>query len=383
MKKIITLTILLFTIVQSYGQIKNDSIYVGISGRVDTTDLEVKKVYHLFKNYIESRPDSIYDNPYWNKKEKVLDTLGNPAIFYKPFYNLQMSPNDIFTYWKPFIMTIIKNNETKYLLRIALINDSNDPSKVITILNLNAIKENEKWVLQNVIQDVENFWNSARYKYIKYIYPKNHIFSDSLARKSVDFCDSIAYLMNISNFDTINFFICDNPDEMGLLFGYEFYYLNYTTGLTNKWLNQIFSSKGNEYYPHEFVHMLLGKKNENRNYIIEEGLACFLGERNTIKYKKQISCLSNDYLQNKATYTLTSLLSNKAINNGYQTAYPVGSIIAEIVFIKKGYTGLKKLSDADTKTPEDIYNVIKTITGLNKIKFENEFRKMLLLQKEN
>lgn len=383
MKNILIVTLLLFTFLQSYSQIKKDTINISISGRVDTTDLEVKQVYYLFKNYIESRPDSVYDNPYWNEQEKILDTLGNPAIFYKPFYNLQMSPNDIFSYWKPFILSIVKKNETKYFLRIALIKDDNDPSKIITILNLNAIKENGNWVLQNVLKDIENSWNKAQFKYIKYVYPKTHKFNDSLAKKAVDFCDSIASILNISKFDSINFYVCDNPDEMGLLLGYEFYYLNYTTGLTNKWLNQIFSSRGNEYYPHEFVHIILGKKNVNRCYLIEEGLACFLGERNTIKYKNQILPLCNDYLQNKPSYTLDSLLSNTAIYNGYQTEYPTGSIIAEIVFKKNGYEGLKALSDANTKTPKDIYNTIKEITGLNKNKFESEFRKMLAIQKEN
>lgn len=383
MKKVIAITILLLTVFQSYSQIKRDSIYIGISGRVDTTDLEVKQVYYLFKNYLESRPDSVYDNPYWNEEEKLVNPLRLPATFYTGFYNLQASPKVIFSYWKPFILSIVKKNETKYFLRIALIKDDNDPSKIITILNVNAIFENEKWVLQNVLKDIENSWNTTQFKYIKYVYPKSHKFNDSLAKKAVDFCDSIARRMNISKFDSINFYVCDNPDEMGLLLGYEFYYINYTTGMTLKWLNQILSSKGNEYYPHEFVHMILDKKNINRCYLIEEGLCCFLGERNTLKYKKPILQLGNDYLQNKPSYTLDSLLSNTTINNGYQTEYPTGSIIAEIVFNKKGYEGLKALSDANTKTPEDIYKTIKNITGLNKIKFEIEFRKMLSKLKEN
>ena len=42
-----------------------------ISSRVDTTNIEVKEVLELYENYINSQPDSIYDNPYWNSEEKA------------------------------------------------------------------------------------------------------------------------------------------------------------------------------------------------------------------------------------------------------------------------------------------------------------------------
>jgi hypothetical protein len=379
MKTLTTICILFHLFFNGYSQIKKDTISINISGRVDTTyNADVKEIYHLFKNYLESKPDSIYNNPYWNIREKTLDTLGNPAIFYKSIYNLQMSPKELFKYWKPFVLSIEKKKDLKYLLRIALIKDSNEPDKILTILNLNAIKENNNWVLENTLIDIENSWNTKRYNFIKYVFPNTHTFNDSLAKKAVRFCDSIASLLHITYFDTINFYICNSPDEMGLLFGYEFYYLNYRTGMTNKWLNQIFSAKADEYYPHEFIHLILGSKNEYRNYIIEEGLACFLGELNSIKYKKQIINLAKDYLSNKPSYTLNNLLSNSVGNNGYETAYPTGSIIAEIVYEKKGYAGLRELSDANTNKAEDIYKTIFNIVQLNKVELEKVFRKKLI-----
>ncbi|OBQ32515.1 MAG: hypothetical protein AN485_21290, partial [Anabaena sp. MDT14b] len=37
---------------------------------IDTANIEVKQVQRLFENYIHSRPDSIYNNPYWSDTDK-------------------------------------------------------------------------------------------------------------------------------------------------------------------------------------------------------------------------------------------------------------------------------------------------------------------------
>ena len=221
--------------------------------------------------------------------------------------------------------------------------------------------------------------NTKWYKNIKYVYPKTHIFNDTLAQKSVRFCDSVTALLQIKNVDTLNFYICDNPDELGLLHGFEYYYLNYATGMTNMNLHQIYSSKGNEFYPHEFVHMILnGITDDSMCYIIAEGFACFFGELNTPKYDWQIASLAKDYIANKTTYALDNLLNLSTENNSYPTAYPTGSIILEIVYEKKGYAGLRALANSNTLKPENIYKAIYTIIKLDKIQFEKEFRKKLV-----
>ena len=381
MKTLTTICILLFSFLNGYSQIKKDTIPVNISGRVDTTyNSDVKEIYHLFKNYLESRPDSNYNNPYWNEREKVERKGTNASIFYKAFNSLQTTPKILFKdNWKPFILTIEKKNENKYILRIAFIRDTITSDKILTIVNVNAIKENNHWVLENTLNDIVNSWNTKWYKNIKYVYPKTHVFNDTLAQKSVRFCDSVVTLLQIKKVDTLNFYICDNPDELGLLHGFEYYYLNYTTGITDMYLHQIFSSKSNEYYPHEFVHGLLnGTTNDSSCYIIDEGFACFFGELNTTKYKNAILNLAKDYVANKPTYTLDNLLNRTAQFNGYQIAYPTGSIILEIVYEKKSYAGLRALLESNTFKPENIYKAIYTITKLDKVQFEKEFRKKLI-----
>lgn len=377
MKNIILFLIFSFSL-HAQGQIKSDSIAISLSGRIDTSDANINQIYHLFKTYLETRPDSIRFNSNWNKVEQSKGIEGNIALFYTPFYNLGADPQTIFSIWKPFVLSIEAKSSEKYGLRIALIKDTDEPDKILTILNLNAIKEDGRWVLQNTINDYLQSWNRKQYKYINYYYPSTYKFKEALAEKSIRYCDSVAKILDVNVVDSFTYFICDNTDEMGQLFGYDFYYLNYTTGLTIKWRKEIYSSKNSEFYPHEFMHMVFCSiNNDSINYVIEEGLACFFGEYNTEKYTSQIYKLAQDYLSNKPTYTLDNLLNNSASWNGYQTAYPTGSILAEIVFDKRGYEGLKELILSNTKSQDDIYKSLISITKLSKTQLEKEFRKKL------
>src|SRR3990172_4377767 len=38
--------------------------------RVDTIQSEVREVLRLFEMYLNSRPDSLYDNPFWSDRDK-------------------------------------------------------------------------------------------------------------------------------------------------------------------------------------------------------------------------------------------------------------------------------------------------------------------------
>lgn len=379
MKQIFFLSVLIVCVFAVNGQTSKYSVEVNISSRVDTTyNIDKKEIYHLFKNYLEARPDSFYNNPYWTQKEKDPKDSSVISEFYVGFYSLHLKPAILFANWKPFILTIEQVSINKYLLRVALISDTLSADKVLTILNINAVLENNKWLLENNFNDIVSSWKTQQFKHIKYVYPPTYNFNESLAEKSVTFCDSVARLLNISKLDTFNYYICDNPDKMGILFGYEFYNQNYTTGLTRLFKKQIFSAKGNEYYPHEFMHMLLiNSFKDTLDYMLQEGLCCFLGENNTQKYEYAFIYLANDYLNDMPSFTFSNLLTNSANSNGYNTAYPTGSLIVEIIFKRRGFNGIKQLLNSKANSEETICKTIQKITGLNKKQFELEFRQLL------
>src|SRR6476661_11140960 len=106
-KTIISIWIILFllTVNRTFGQ--KTKINVVIHARVDTTQREKKEVAVLWINYLNSNPDSLYDNPYWNKTEK---TKFKNFDHYVP-YMYQIPSKQLLSYYKPTILSIEKEGE--------------------------------------------------------------------------------------------------------------------------------------------------------------------------------------------------------------------------------------------------------------------------------
>jgi hypothetical protein len=181
---------ILFTLVWYSSKAQNDAgrINAMLSSRVDTSSNEVKAIIDLYENYLNSRPDSIYNNPYWNEKEKAL---------YKDFdfsreslFQGGMTPNLLYRVYPPFIMSVELLGE-KYQIRILFSSASTDPiyagSKVWCIQKLNAIKENGSWVLENLIVELTKQWKTSTVGLIEYVYPPGHEFNMKEAKRSASF----------------------------------------------------------------------------------------------------------------------------------------------------------------------------------------------------
>src|ERR1700759_1703466 len=99
--------LLLFLFFANPTRGQQTKIDVIIHWRVDTTKKEIKEVAALWINYLNSKPDSLYDNPYWNNAEKIK---------YKRFdfstpYLYKLPSKQLLNYYKPTILSIEKEGE--------------------------------------------------------------------------------------------------------------------------------------------------------------------------------------------------------------------------------------------------------------------------------
>ena len=159
------------------------------------------------------------------------------------------------------------------------------------------------------------------------------------ANLSKSFCEDLVNRYNPSYNASFKCYVTSSIDDMGLLENFDYYFVGSTTGKARE--GMVLTAKGNEYYPHEFVHKLL-PKNAKRGRVIEEGLATFLGTRQDIgEYENGLSKLAHDLKTNSEKINFESVISQKVPFNGYQTAYPAGAAICELVFNKAVYWPLK------------------------------------------
>ena len=370
--------ILIFSIGNVYSQNQDERIKLDLSSRVDTTNVNVKKIVKLYENYLNSRPDSIYNNPYWNSSEKEQ---------YKDFdfsrlsiFQMGLTSNKLFRYYIPFVMSVEPAGD-KYQIRILFSNCAEEPpyvgSKVWCIQKLSVVWENDKWLLENLIVDLTKKWKSEIYGFIEYVYPPNFNFNPNEAERAIRFCQNIVDRFNPSYSEHFKFYITNSVDDIGLLENFDYYFTGITTGKAVK--GKILSAKWNEFYPHEFIHQLL-PVNKNRGFIIEEGLAVFLGTKENVEeYKKTIEQLAKDIFENNEKINFETVVSGQIKWNGYLTAYPAGAIICEVVYKLKGDAGLKELMNDDTSDYENLLHSLLEISGLNKEKiiesWNNELKK--------
>ncbi len=372
------LSLFLFLICFNYlcAQNTTDRLNLLISSRVDITSNDVKSVIKLYEDYYNSEPSLIYNNPFWNQKEKKQ---------YKDFdfsrssiFQGGMNAKQLFQYYSPFVLSVEPIGE-KYQIRVLFSSSATDPkyagSKVWCIQKLNAVKENGKWVLENLIVELSKKWLSKKKGIIHYIYPPNHLFDDESANRAEKFCNTIIQRFNPSYNDSFKFYVTSAVDDMGLLENFDYYFVGITTGKAREGI--ILTSKGNEYYPHELVHKLL-PKNPNRGYLIEEGLAVFLGTKeDKVEYKNLLNKLATDLKIHPEKINFKSILSQSVRFNGYQTAYPAGAGVCELVYQLNGDEGLKQLMKSNTIDYNSLIKTLCFITKLTETALEVEWNKTI------
>ncbi|MBL7931684.1 MAG: hypothetical protein JNL60_07275 [Bacteroidia bacterium] len=350
---------------------------VTIHFRVDTTKQEIKEIASLWTNYLNSQPDSIYDNPYWNEAEKQ---------HYKDFdfsraYMYQLPSKQLLNYYSPTILSIEKEGDN-YAIRTMFAAEGLEgiyrKSNPWCITKLYAIKENNKWKLKNALPILTQNWKRKTVGKITFIYPAQHTFNDTLAQKANKFCDRIAKDFQFPDWKPFDFYITENGDELGKLLNFDFYAAGYTTGIGMNDNRILLGGFGSEYYPHEFVHLIAPRV--NRHYLIEEGFATWQGGVMEKTFEESAKILASQIALND-TVTFLDILDKKW---GWQYAayYTTGAIFCKLVYDKGGITALKKLLEIPPDNGK-LVESISTLIGINKNDLDSFWRRETLRYLKN
>lgn len=354
---LIGLFLFLFSASPAIGQ--QTKIDVTIHSRVDTSKKDIKEIAALWINYLNSQPDSLFDNPYWNNAEKVK---------YKNFdfsipYLYQFPSKKLLNYYKPTILSIEKEGEY-YGIRTLFSADGLEgayrKSNPWCITKLYAVKENGEWKLINALPVITEKWNKKTIGKITFVYPQTHNFNNDLATKANQFCSELSQEFKFQEWKPFEFYITESADEMGKLLNFDFYFAGITTGIGDNDKRILLSGSGSEYYPHEFVHLILPKF--YRHALIEEGFATWKGGQGGKTFEESAELLANKLAEND-TVTFTDIL-NKNWGWQYASFYTTGAVLCKAAYAKGGVTLVKKLLE----TPNDDKKLVETICSLFEIK---------------
>lgn len=353
----IWLLLFLFSPKLSIGQ--QTKIDVEIHSRVDTSQKEIKEIAGLWTNYLNSEPDSLYNNPYWNKAEKIKYKnfdFSTPSMY-------QLPSKQLLNYFKPTILSIQKEGEyygIRTLFSAEGLEGEYRKSNPWCITKLYAVKENGEWRLKNALPVITEKWNKKTIGKITFIYPQHHVFNIDLATKANQFCNVLSKEYKFPAWKPFEYYITESGDEMGKLLNFDFYAAGYTTGIGMNDERILLGGTGSEYYPHEFVHLIVPQF--DRHGLIEEGFATWKGGQQGKTFEESAELLANELAKNN-TVTLSDIL-NKKWGWQYAAFYTTGAIFCNAAYDKGGINLVKKLLE----TPRDDEKLIETICSLFEIK---------------
>lgn len=218
--------------------------------------IEINKLWH---NYLSSRPDSLYNNPYWNSKDKMVlqsyDLLNSEG--YQNLYALSKY-GDLHNR----ILSITPMGEF-YNIR-SMYYWPTSPPYILSITNVLAKKENNgEYKLYNWLHYYTRDWKVKEVGIIKYCYYPEYNFSRKNAKMANKFLRFLSEKFEMS-IDTLTIYISNGWSETELMKGYD-YTLSSTVvsdnldlGGTTDIINNIIysnSAKG-ELYEHEFMRLV-------------------------------------------------------------------------------------------------------------------------------
>ena len=327
-------------------------VQVKLTARVDTAQVETKAVYHLMVNYLNTKPDSLYANPYWNASEVAYYVTEHRerVDLAAPFVFQGITARQTFATYQPTVLSI-EPAGAKYVIRLLLY--AENPPQWVTdsqwnppvVLRYYATKEAGQWKLENSWPNLLTQWPEFATPWVKFHYPPGFRFRPALAAKASAFCDSVVAVLHLAEAKPFDFYVMNSEEELGQLFNMD-YWLAYNTGFTQKVFNRTLSGRGRELHLHEFVHMLYYPV---ANYFLAEGIATYLGGVDGYTpYRQTLGAVATDLLANHPNVGFKDLYTNKfKYPTNSNPRYAAGALVYALVRQKAGVAGFQALEKSD------------------------------------
>jgi hypothetical protein len=341
------------------GQESHIRIYVNPD--IDTTNTEISHVILLWKNYLNSNPDSTYDNPYWLRSEKnrysKFDFL-NTAYFSPSFYYF-------LPHQKASVMSVSQIDSVFVIRTLFATETDSGFCRPFCITQVAAAREDGKYKLCNILLINTKLWQREKVGSITFIFPSGHHFNRELAEQMNVFVDSITTIWNVKPFPT-EFYLADDLSDIMKMRGFDFYvgegYNRGTGGVADIANRIVFGAGQNEWYPHEFVHIYVNPLFPNAHNYFLEGYAALLGGSKGHELLWHMKRL-NQYLEEHPELDLNNLLDFWHFDTITDPKYVFGGLLCEMALQKGGLPALKQLMSYGSED-KDFYMAVEVLFGV-------------------
>lgn len=342
---------------------QGNRVHVSIDPTVDTSNKAIESVVKLWEQYLNSHPDSVFDNPFWSELEKrqykPFDLVG--YTYWTPnFYHL------IFSRWKATVLSVSLSDSSFIIRTMFYFSNAKDSCEVYvrSIIQTAARLENGSYRLCNVLPVNTRLWHHEQVGSIKFIFPLDHVFDRALAERMNGFIDSLTTLWGLKPALT-QYYFADEMDRVAKALGFDYWpsegNVTGPRGFTDVPNRIIYSGGSSEWYPHEFVHVYINPLFPKAHYYFLEGYATLMGGS---KGHGLLWHIKRNY-QYLKDHPEVDALSFKGVDLYIGPQYFIGGLLCRLAEEKGGLQLVRKLMKYGPED-EDLYRAIHDIFGVSK-----------------
>ena len=345
-----------------------DDMPISYSNRIDTVN---DKSVKLWTNYLQSRPDSIYENPFW------LDIDRNDRFSFDPARIWIFQNQEMLKTYKPMILSSEEVSPGLTMIKTLFINSS-DTSKKVSPLALYRVYVQLKdsgYVLKSALQVETKSWESRKMNGLTFILSPLHKYTSSLARKSARFCDSLTALFDLPDIEGAKIYVLTSKDELASILGFD-YFIAPPFGLTYAEKDIVLTALNSEWHPHELAHLIFRSYSKTHRFF-QEGVATWCGG------SLGQSLLDLTMLLKKENEKRGQPLSFKKVLQAEQNEslayYTYGALIFKEVFEQRGGRGVKNVLIEGENNNKSIEEIIANALGISVSDIDDFLQKSLYL----
>lgn len=323
-----------------------EDIPISYSNRIDTVN---DKAVKLWTSYLQSRPDSIYENPFW------LDIDRNDRFSFDPARIWIFQNQEMLKTYKPMILSSEEVSPGLTMIKTLFIGTSDTSNKIspLAIYRVYAQVKDSEYVLKSALQVETKSWESRKMNGLTFTLSPLHKYTSSLARKSARFCDSLTALFDLPDIEDAKIYVLTSKDELASILGFD-YFVSPPFGLTYAEKDIVLTALNSEWHPHELAHLIFRSYSKTHRFL-QEGVATWCGGSLGQSLLDLTLLLKKENEKKGQPLSFKNVL--QAEQNESLAYYTYGALIFKEVFERSGGRGVKNVlieGENNNKSVEEI-----------------------------
>ncbi len=349
----------------------SQKISVSLAAGIDTVEnANRREIVKLWCYYLNSNPDSLYDNKYWNSTEKRkyvnYDLLNSTGYLSPSLYGLVNGYRNI-------ILSISPRGNAYVIESLFYYTYENGSIYPLARTKYVAQKENGDFKLYNFLPFATRSWYQQDVGYFKYSYYPDFPFDKLEAQKANDFYKKVCDVMSVKP-DTISYYIFPNCNEIFKYQGYDYIVgmggeINFCGFFDYKNYIIYTNCKAGEMHKHEILHHLL--KHYKKSGRFHLGIVGYWGGNLSGTFQSQIKRV-NEFLKVHPEINLNQFEEFNYMDDYTNPQYVIAAVFCHLALEQSGVEKLKQLFSYD-----DTFVAIEKVFNIKQNKLNKFLRKKI------